>query len=179
MNAKTYRVRRVGSIDDVRSSFAAIGAAFSPAIPPDDWRLDRLIEGLAEGEPLMIVAEQDGDIVGGVLGRVHDGSAGVHIVGFAESVRGTGLARRVMQTIEVEAMALGARQITLGSVRAARGFYEALGYAGKRTGKLKSLPLPGRVRDLRVAKLQAKIGDLDEGQLVEADPQTGAVPALW
>ncbi len=148
-------------------------------IAPDDWRLDRLIEDLDECQPLMIVAERDGEIVGGVLGRVHDESGGVHIVGFAESVRGTGLARRVMQTIEVEAMALGARQITLGSVRAARGFYERLGYSGKRTGKLKALPLPGRVRDLRIAKLQAALGDLDEGQLVEADPETGAVPALW
>ena len=38
-----------------------------------------------------------------------------------------------------------------------------LGYRGKRTGKQKELPLPGRVRDLRAARLLEAIGDLDVG----------------
>ena len=84
-----------------------------------------------------------------------------------------------MQTVEIEAMASGVREIGLGSKRDARGFYASLGYQGKRTYKHKPLPLPGRVRDLRVAKLQAALGDLDEGQLVEMDATTGAVAPLW
>lgn len=130
---------------------------------------------------MMVVAERDGRIVGGVFAVISKDGTGVVVgpVSVDESVRGSGLARRLMQTFEVQAMALGVRELALGSKLAARGFYEALGYAGKRTMKHKSLPLPGPVRDLRVAKLQAAVGDLDEGQLVEADPETGAVPALW
>jgi GNAT superfamily N-acetyltransferase len=175
----TYRIRCVNSRDDLRSCFAAIGGAFSPPIPPDDWRLDRLLEHFEDSRPLMVVAERDGEIVGGALGLVTDDRFGVNILGFDDSVRGIGLGRRVMQTVEVQAMARGARELGLGSVREARGFYESIGYAGKRTYKHKALPLPGRVRDLRVAKLQAALGDLDEGQLVEADAETGDVPALW
>ena len=174
-----FRIRRVSSIDDLRACFAVLGAQFSPSIAHDAWRIERLISAFEASQPLMIVAERDGEVVGGALGVVQDDRFGINIVAFDESVRGTGLARRVMQTVEVQAMACGARELGLGSVRAARGFYERLGYSGKRTGKLKSLPLPGRVRDLKVAKLLAALGDLDEGEIVEPDKETGKVPALW
>jgi predicted N-acetyltransferase YhbS len=180
MSTQTYRIRRVSSIEDLRACFAVLGSQFSPPIIPDDYRFERLYVHFEASRPLMIVAERDGEVVGGALGLVRDHDRfGVSIVAFDESVRGTGLARRVMQTVEVQAMACGAREIGLGSVRAARGFYERLGYSGKKTGKLKSLPLPGRIRDLKVAKLQAALGDLDEGELVATDADTGKVPALW
>jgi GNAT superfamily N-acetyltransferase len=178
MSASEYRIRCVSSVDDLRSCFAVLGAQFSPPIATDDWRFDRLFSHFEASRPLMIVAERDGKVVGGALGLVKDDRFGVSIVAFDPSVRGTGLARRVMQTVEVQAMACGAREIGLGSVREARGFYNRLGYHGKRTGKLKSLPLPGRVRDLKVAKLQAGLGDLDEGHLVSTDG-SGNVPPLW
>ena len=176
-----YLIRRVTSVDDLSACLAAVGSHFSPPMPADDEHFDRLFERFQSSRPMMVVAERDGQIVGGVFAATSgDGSSVVAgPVSIDESVRGTGLARRLMQTFEVQAMALGARTIGLGSKLAARGFYERLGYSGKRTGKLKALPLPGKVRDLRVARLQAKLGDLDEGRLVEVDPDTGKVPALW
>jgi ribosomal protein S18 acetylase RimI-like enzyme len=175
----TYWIRRVRSRDDLRDCFAVIGGCFSPPIPPDDWRLDRLLTEFDNSQPLMVVAERDGEVVGGALGRLGDGTAGVNILAFQPAVRRVGLGRRVMQTLEVEAMARGARTISLGAVSEAHGFYARLGFSGKRVGMMKGLPLPGRVRDLRVRKLLDAIGDMEQGQLVSADATTGKVPPLW
>lgn len=149
-------------------------------MPADDVRFDRLFANFERSRPMMVVAERDGEVVGGVFGALsEDGSTAIlGPVSVDESVRGTGLARRLMQIVEVQAMALGVCELGLGSARAARGFYESIGYAGKRTMKHKALPLRGRVRDLRVAKLLAQIGDLDEGIDVEIDDH-GDVAALW
>ena len=146
----------------------------------DDERFDRLFARFDASRPLMVVAERDGEILGGVFGALSEEGHRILLgpVAVDESVRGTGLARRLMQTVEVEAMASGAREIGLGSKRDARGFYASVGYEGKRTYKHKALPLPGKVRDLRVAKLQAAVGDLDAGVTVETD-ETGKVPSLW
>lgn len=126
----------------------------------------------------MIVVERDGDVVGGALGLLTDGAAGVSMIAFEPAARGRGLARLVMQIIEIEAMARGAREIGLGSVDAALGFYEALGYQGKKTYKHKPLPLPGPVRERKVAALMQRLGDLDAGAEYCVDSATGRVPTI-
>jgi len=179
IDVDTYHIRRVRSRDDLRRCFAVIGSCFSPSIPPDDWRLDRLLADFDASQPLMIVAERNEEVVGGALGRLGDGTAGVNILGCQPAVRRLGLGRRVMQTLEVEAMARGARTLSLGAASEAHGFYASLGFSGKRVGMMKGLPLPGRVRDLRVRKLLEAIGDVERGQSVSADPTTGKIPPLW
>jgi predicted N-acetyltransferase YhbS len=181
MSTQAYRIRRVLSVDDLRSCLAVVAAHFSPPMAADDVRFEHLYERFDESRPLMVVAERDGEVVGGVFGAVTEDRSNAKLgpVSVDGSVRGMGLARRLMQSVEVEAMALGVCELHLGSKKDARGFYASLGYQGKRTYKHRALPLPGRVRDLKVAKLQAALGDLDEGQLVATDADTGKVPALW
>jgi predicted N-acetyltransferase YhbS len=181
LTPQTYRIRRISSIDDLRSCLAVVAGHFSPPMAADDVRFEHLYERFDESRPMMVIAERDGEVVGGVFGAVTGDRSNAKLgpVSVDGSVRGTGLARRLMQSVEVEAMALGVRELHLGSKLDARGFYASLGYQGKRTHKHKALPLPGRVRDLKVAKLQTALGDLDEGQLVTTDAETGKVPALW
>ena len=76
------------------------------------------------------------------------------------------MGRRLLEAIEVEALVRGAREIVLGAAVEARGFYTRLGYTGKHAMRLKQLPLPGRVREHRTAKLAAAVGDLEAGVVV-------------
>ena len=67
--------------------------------------------------------------------------------------------------------------ISLGALEQAKGFYARMGYRGKSSWH-KELPLPGRVREHRLRKLETMLGDLDEGQVVQAD-ETGRIPPLY
>jgi hypothetical protein len=87
------------------------------------------------------------------------------------------LGHRLLQTFEVECMALGLRSIALGTHDGGRSFYERLGYHG-RASMHKDLPLPGRVLDLRLRKLTAELGDLDAGAIVTTDRDGSKVPAI-
>jgi GNAT superfamily N-acetyltransferase len=174
-----YRIRRAGSVDDLRACFSVIGAQFSPAIPPDDQRFHQLLEGLDANRPLMVMAEHGDQCVGGALGKLSDHGVGMKMVGLDPSVRRIGLMRRILQIVEVEAMVLGASRIGLGANPPAHGFYERLGFQGRKVYMHKELPLPGRVRDFRLAKLRPLLGDMDTGHLVSVDPDSGNLPALW
>ena len=74
-------------------------------------------------------------------------------------------------------MRRGVQMISLGAVEHAKGFYQRMGYRGK-SSMHKDLPLPGRVLELRLQKLEALIGDLEAGQLVQTD-ETGNIPSLF
>jgi GNAT superfamily N-acetyltransferase len=96
--------------------------------------------------PLMLLAEDQGRIVGGALAfRTHPASpaSGVtlHIIGLAPTYRGKGLGRRLLQQVETAAIRLGAVEISLGASGPERGFYLRMGYAG-RARLRKQLPLP-------------------------------------
>ena len=64
-----------------------------------------------------------------------------------------------------------------GAVDDAKGFYARVGYRGK-SSMHKELPLPGRVREFRLRKLEAELGDLEVGQVVSVDA-TGKIPPLF
>ena len=81
-------------------------------------------------------------------------------------MRRRGIGRRLVETIELEAMTLGARTISLGAADESRGFWERLGYRGKHAMRQKDLPGPGRVLDARLAKMREAAGDLDVGYLL-------------
>jgi GNAT superfamily N-acetyltransferase len=89
---------------------------------------DRLIDQ----SPMMLAAKREEDIAGVVLGHVEGGGLGtVDQLAVAAAVRGMGLGRRLLAALESGARSLGVRQLTLGSVDGAVGFYERCGYQGR------------------------------------------------
>src|SRR5207249_7632991 len=131
----------------------------------DDRRLGDLVGRLGPDRPLMLCVEVDGELRGGVL-ATGDELVGVRAIGIDLELRGLGVGRRLLEAVEVEALVRGAREIVLGAAVEARGFYTRLGYTGKHAMRLKQLPLPGRVREHRTAKLAAAVGDLEAGVVV-------------
>jgi GNAT superfamily N-acetyltransferase len=85
-----------------------------------------------EQSPMMLAAKRDEEIVGVALGHVERGGLGtVDQVGVAAAARGRGLGRGLLAALESGARSLGVRQLTLGSVDGAVGFYERCGYQGR------------------------------------------------
>jgi GNAT superfamily N-acetyltransferase len=124
-------------------------------------------ERLASQSPMMLAARRDGEIAGVALGQVEGGGLGtVDQLAVAADARGTGLGRRLLAALESGALSLGARQLTLGSVDDAVGFYQRCGYRARLL--LQFVP-PAR-RD-EVALL------FDDYELLETQWQH--VPQLW
>jgi GNAT superfamily N-acetyltransferase len=87
---------------------------------------------LAGQSPMMVAARREQEFAGVALGHVDGGGLGtVDQLGVAAVVRGTGLGRRLLATLESGARSLGVRQLTLGSVGEAVGFYQRCGYQGR------------------------------------------------
>ena len=81
---------------------------------------------------MMLAAKHEEEIAGGVLGHLEGGGLGtVDQLAVAATVRGRGLGRRLLSALESGARSLGVRQLTLGSVDLAVGFYERCGYHGR------------------------------------------------
>lgn len=81
---------------------------------------------------MMLAAKRDEEIVGVVLGHPDGGGRGtVDHLAVAASVRGRGLGRGLLSALESGANSLGVRELTLGSVDGAVGFYERCGYHGR------------------------------------------------
>jgi GNAT superfamily N-acetyltransferase len=91
-----------------------------------------LRDRLAEQSPMMLTAKREEEIAGVVLGHVEGGGLGtVDQLAVAAALRGIGLGRRLLAALESGARSLGVRQLTLGSVDGAVGFYERCGYQGR------------------------------------------------
>jgi ribosomal protein S18 acetylase RimI-like enzyme len=87
---------------------------------------------LAGQSPMMLAARQKEEIAGVVLGHVDGGGLGtVDHLAVAAAARGRGLGRRLLSALESGARSLGVRQLTLGSIDSAVGFYERCGYQGR------------------------------------------------
>jgi GNAT superfamily N-acetyltransferase len=168
----TILVRRVRDLDELVATFDAIGRQFDPPMSAPDRRLDEPIARFAEDRTLSLMAFVDERLSGGVIAfRRPDGhSLGVRAIGIDDSLRGLGVGRLLLELVELEALAMGCREISLGAAVAARGFYEALGYRGKHTMRAKSLPPPSRLTERLVATRRAALGDpdLDGGFVYEA-----------
>jgi GNAT superfamily N-acetyltransferase len=89
------------------------------------WRGPGLYrDRLASQSPMMLTARQNGQITGVVLGHVDDGGLGtVDHLAVAAAMRSRGLGRRLLSALELGARNLGVRQLTLGSIDGAVGFY--------------------------------------------------------
>ena len=78
------------------------------------------------------------------------------MIALQPGARGTGLGRRLMEAIELEATRLGAGGIALGGAQGGvKGFYAQMGYSGRGSMMSKDLPLPGRLLEARLRKLNA------------------------
>ena len=165
------RIRRVSSIDELYDVFETIGRQFTPPIARDDRRVNELVRRFPADRALMLLVESEGRIIGGVLGF---GST-LRVIGLEPEVRGKGLGRRLLQTFEVAAMRHGVRELSLGAEEA-KGFYLKLGYRGK-SSMHKQFPLPGRVSELRLQRLEQVVGDLEAGTVVPVE-SGGRVPSL-
>jgi GNAT superfamily N-acetyltransferase len=86
---------------------------------------------LAGQSPMMLAAKHGPETAGVVLGHADGGGLGtVDHLAVAAAVRGRGLGRGLLSALESGALSLGVRQLTLGSVDGAVGFYERCGYQG-------------------------------------------------
>jgi GNAT superfamily N-acetyltransferase len=132
------------------------------------WRSPRFFrERLADQSPMMLTARQGQEIAGVALGHVDEGGDGtVSHVAVAAAVRGRGLGRRLLSALESGAWTLGVRELTLGSVDTAVGFYERCGYQGRLL-----LQFVAPARREQVAPLFADFA------LLESQHQ--GVPQLW
>jgi GNAT superfamily N-acetyltransferase len=87
---------------------------------------------LAGQSPMMLAARQNEEIAGVALGHVDgSGSGTVDHLAVAAAARGRGLGRGLLSALESGARSLGVRQLTLGSIDGAVGFYEQCGYQGR------------------------------------------------
>jgi GNAT superfamily N-acetyltransferase len=101
--------------------------------PQAEWRGPRFFRDRLDGQsPMMLAAKHGQEIVGVVLGHVDGGGRGtVSHLAVAAAVRGRGLGRELLSALESGARSLGVRQLTLGSIDGAVGFYERCGYQGR------------------------------------------------
>ena len=170
-----YVLRPVTSLLELTEAFDLIAAQITPPVTHADRRFRELARRFPEDRALMLVAEDQGRIVGGALAfrKVSQGGSGVtlRIIGLEPSARGHGLGRRLMQALELEAGRLGAPAINLGGASGSiKGFYARLGYAGRGTMLSKGLPLPGRFLEVRLQKLQGAGGDSRVGDPCQHGP---------
>jgi ribosomal protein S18 acetylase RimI-like enzyme len=87
---------------------------------------------LASQSPMMLAAGQAEQIAGVALGHVDGGGLGtVDHLAVAAAVRGRGLGRRLLSALESGARSVDVRQLTLGSIDGAVGFYQRCGYQGR------------------------------------------------
>jgi GNAT superfamily N-acetyltransferase len=122
----TVRQIRTPTELDLASRFLQ---GFFPSWEPD---LRILRERLNVQSPMMVAANLEGELAGVALGHVDDDGLGtVDQLAVAAAVRGRGLGRRLLSTLESGARSLGVRHLTLGSVDEAVGFYERCGYQGR------------------------------------------------
>jgi GNAT superfamily N-acetyltransferase len=156
-------LRRVRSREELIATFDAIGRQCDPRFAAPDRRLDESLGHFPEDRALMLTLLVDAESVGGVIAFQNGSAVVVRAIGVDAEWRGRGLARRLLEIVEMEAMALGSHGIVLGAAEDARGFYDRLGYRGKHTMRHKEFPRPGRLTDLRVRKTRASVGDLDTG----------------
>jgi GNAT superfamily N-acetyltransferase len=155
-------VRECRDESELEDLYLAIGRQFDETWAASDRRLDEPRARIDRDHELMLVLEDGTRIRGGVIAS-GDEVVGVRALGIDDELRGQGHGRRLMELVEARSLVRGARRIVLGADDEARGFYERLGYRGKRTMRAKDLPLPGAVRSRLVARAAAVLEHLTIG----------------
>jgi GNAT superfamily N-acetyltransferase len=153
-------VRPVASLDELAQLEEVIAAQF-PARRSASMRAAALEAQFEQDRSLLLLAEQNGAIVGGALASVSGDAVRVDVIALQPNARRLGIGRRLMGAIESEAIRRGAQSMYLGGASAEnRGFYWRLGFAGRGSLMHKGLPLASRFVAERRKKVEAaRCGD--------------------
>ena len=160
-------IRTCRDRDELVAIYVAIGRQFDEPWSEDDRRLDEPRRRFDTDRELTLGVFEGRDVRGGVI-AFGDDHVTIRAIGIDGDLRGHGLGRRLIETVEARALVRGARVITLGAADDARGFYERMGYRGKHAMREKQLPPPGAVRDRRAARAAAELKEIDTGLVVAA-----------
>ncbi|MDQ3842064.1 MAG: GNAT family N-acetyltransferase [Actinomycetota bacterium] len=155
-------VRECRDESELEQLYLAIGRQFAEEWQADDRRLDEPRRRFDSDHELMLALVDCNGIRGGVI-AFGDDEVTVRALGIDAELRGYGRGRRLLELIEARALVRGARRIILGAADEAGGFYERLGYRGKRTMREKQLPPPGAVRSRLVARAADVVEHLPSG----------------
>ncbi len=140
----SHVIRPVDSVDELAAVFDVMGAQFRPVRTRADRSFADLARLFPERRPVMLLAEDQGTIVGGA----HIGPRETLSIALKPQARGQGLGRRLVETLEEAAARLGCRRINLGGVTEdTRGFYLRLGYHGRGSMMSKGLGLSALQRN--------------------------------
>jgi GNAT superfamily N-acetyltransferase len=137
MTVMGYVIRPVQTAAELAAVFDVMGAQFEPARTRDHRGFNELAGLFPERRALMLLAEDDGRIVGGA----HVGPRGTLAIALVPEARGQGLGTRLVLRLEEAATWLGLPAINVGGVTdRTRGLYLRLGYRGRGSMMLKELP---------------------------------------
>lgn len=155
-------VRECRDEPELEELYRVIGRQFGETWTASDRRLDEPRALFERDHELMLVLDDSSRIRGGVI-AFGDEVVSVRAIGIDDELRSQGHGRFLMELVEARALIRGARRIVLGADDEARGFYERLGYRGKRTMRAKDLPPPGVVRSRLAARAAAVVEHLPRG----------------
>lgn len=147
---------------DLEELYRSIGRQFGEEWDASDRRLDEPRSRFDRDRDLMFVLVDGTRVRGGII-AFGDDVVTVRAVGIDEELRGQGHGRRLLELVEARALVRGARTVVLGAADDARGFYERMGYRGKRTMREKQLPPPGAVRLRLAARAAVAFEELPPG----------------
>lgn len=150
-------LRRCRHEADLEELYCAIGRQFAEEWDAGDRRLDEPRSRFDRDRDLMLALVDGTRIRGGII-AFGDDIVTVRAIGIDEELRGQGHGRRLLELVEGRALVRGARAMVVGAADEARGFYDRMGYRGKRTMREKQLPPPGAVRS-RLAERAAAASD--------------------
>ena len=136
MTVMGYVIRPVQSLAELVEVFDVIGAQLEPARTPVNHGLAELVALFPERRAVMMLAEDDGRIMGGA----YVGPGGSMAIALVPEARGQGLGTRLVQRLEVGAMWLGLPALEADSpTDRTRDFYLRLGYYGRGSTMRKEL----------------------------------------
>jgi GNAT superfamily N-acetyltransferase len=147
-------IRPVRSPRELARAFELIGARRAPALEQDRY-FCQLARRFPEDQQIMVVAEVNGEVIGGAFAFRKDSSPACRTVTLRNVAaqppyRELGLERRLIQRIEDGAVSLGVTAIILGGPSGTeRQLLLGMGYRGRREGGFmsKQLPLTASRRD--------------------------------
>lgn len=134
MTAENITITRAGLTDDAsRALIAQLNAELSEMYPePGANHFGLTPEDVSEGRGAFLVVHRDGTPIGCGAVRMLDARTGeLKRMYVAPAARGTGLGRRLLDALEAEARALGARRLVLETgtrQHAAIALYSATGF---------------------------------------------------
>ena len=143
---------RTGVLSCLREAFEPYRAAYTPAgfldtVLDDQTVLDRMREMC-----VLVAIDTAGAVVGTVGGAAHGGEGHLRGMAVLPRIAGSGVAQRLLETIESELRSRGCRRVTLDTtepLQRAMRFYERNGY--RRTGTVRDffgMPLIEYAKDL-------------------------------